>query len=73
MHKDLRKLVKAAEAQGFGTFTNRKGHLVFTVDGQIVAIFSGTPSDHRSWTNSMARLRRAGFDGTLDHKGRPKG
>ena len=57
MDKDLRKVVKELEAQGF----TAKGHITVTRDGRVVAVFSGTPSDWRSMRNALARLRHAGF------------
>ena len=61
MNKDLRKLTKALEDQGFSVRVSKRGHiLVFNAEG-LVATFSGTPSDWRSLKNSMAALRRAGF------------
>ena len=61
MNKDLKKLTKALEDQGFSFRVSKRGHiLVFNADG-LVATFSGTPSDWRSLKNSMAALRRAGF------------
>lgn len=61
MHKDLRKIVKALEAQGFETNLTKKGHVQVRRDGRVVAVFGGTPSDSRSWANSLADARRAGF------------
>lgn len=61
MDKDLRKIVKALEAQGFEVETTSKGHLVVSRDGALVATFSGTASDWRSIRNTLARLKRAGF------------
>ena len=61
MDKDLRKVVKALEAQGFDVRTTRSGHLVVTRDGALVATFSGTASDWRSIRNGLAPLKRAGF------------
>lgn len=61
MNKNLKKLTKALEDQGFSVRVSKRGHiLVFNSDG-LVATFSGTPSDWRSLKNSMAALRRAGF------------
>lgn len=61
MNKNLKKLTKALEDQGFSVRVSKRGHiLVFNADG-LVATFSGTPSDWRSLKNSMAALRRAGF------------
>jgi biotin operon repressor len=57
MDKDLRKIVKALEAQGFEVETTSKGHIVVTRDGVLIA----TASDWRSIRNGLAPLRRAGF------------
>lgn len=61
MDKDLRKITKALQAQGFDVEVTKRGHVVVTRDGDLVATFSGTPSDWRSLRNTLARLRRAGF------------
>lgn len=61
MDKDLRKVVKALEDQGFETAMTSKGHVIVLLDGRRVATFSGTPSDGRSWKNALADARRAGF------------
>lgn len=61
MHKELRKIQKALEDQGFVTYVTKKGHLVAVRNGRKVATFSGTPSDVRSLANSIASARRAGF------------
>lgn len=62
MDKDTRKVLKKAQAQGFRVERTKKGHHeVRDQAGNRVATFSGTASDWRSWKNSMADLRRAGF------------
>lgn len=62
MGNDLRKLLKAAEAQGFTVERTRKGHwLVRNAEGLAVATLAGTASDHRSWRNALAVLKRAGL------------
>lgn len=61
MDKDLRKIVKALEAQGFEVTVTRRGHVIVTRDGEVISTFSGTASDWRSIRNSLAPLRRAGF------------
>lgn len=48
MDKDLRKIVKALEDQGFEVTVTKRGHVVVTRDGQMIATFSGTASDWRS-------------------------
>jgi len=62
MHKDLKKIAKALEAQGFTTEETKRGHLMVFRDGRLVATFSGTPSDWRSMKNSLADAKRAGFE-----------
>lgn len=61
MKKELARVVKALHAQGFTTTTTRAGHVRVFKDGRQVSTFSGTPSDNRSWQNSIAAARRAGF------------
>lgn len=61
MDKDLRKIVKALEAQDFEVVTTRNGHLMVYREGRWVGTFAGTPSDRRGILNTLARLRRAGF------------
>lgn len=61
MHKDLKKIAKALIEQDFEVTTTSRGHLVVFRDGNLVATFSGTPSDGRSWKNSLAKCKRAGF------------
>lgn len=61
MDKDTKKVIKAAEKQGFEVQITAKGHAVFSLGGMPVATASGTASDHRAIKNLIAQLRRAGF------------
>jgi hypothetical protein len=61
MNKDLRKIVKALEAQGFEVDVTSRNHVVVSRNGELIATFSGTASDWRSIRNSLAPLKRAGF------------
>ena len=62
MDKDTKRLMKELARQGFSIRTTKKGHsMVFGPDGKSVTTFAGTPSDRRSWLNSLAPLKRAGF------------
>lgn len=61
MDKELKALVKALEQQGFTTRRTTKGHVMVSLNGRVITVFAGTPSDHRSWRNSLAPLKRAGF------------
>ncbi len=62
MHKDLKKIVKALEDQGFECVITKRGHLLVLSNGRKVATFSGTASDWRSMKNGIADAKRAGFD-----------
>lgn len=61
MNKDLRKVLRALEHQGFTLTTLNSGHIEVRKEGQRVTTFAGTASDHRSMRNSIAYARRAGF------------
>lgn len=66
MNKDYAQLVKKAKKQGwtvvYGKGQGAKGHprLVPPDGGQFIVI-PLTPSDHRSFLNTRAELRRAGL------------
>jgi len=62
MDKDTKRLIKEAERQGFTVQRTKRGHLQFRRDGRVVATAAGTASDHRSWKNTIADLRRAGLE-----------
>lgn len=62
MDKDTRKLLKAAEAQGFSWDVTANGHpRVFDRNGDFVTTLSGTPGDVRGFRNAVAKMRRAGL------------
>lgn len=61
MDKDLRKIVKALQQQGFDVEVTTKQHVMVYRDGRLVVTFSGTASDWRSMRNGIAKARRAGF------------
>ena len=61
MKKEVRDLTKALEKQGFEVTPSKSGHLIVRLDGRRIATLAGTPSDHRTWLNDLAALRRAGF------------
>ena len=60
--KDIRKLCRQLRDQGFTIRATRRGHLLVELEGVVVAGIAGTPSDPRSLKNSIAALRRAGFE-----------
>jgi hypothetical protein len=61
MDKNARKILAAAEKQGFTWKLSSKGHPQVYRDGAWVAAYSGTPGDQRALRNFLAQLRRAGF------------
>jgi hypothetical protein len=61
MRKELRKLIKALEDQGFDITVTTKQHYMVWLDGEFVTTLPGTPSDWRSLKNSIAAARRFGF------------
>lgn len=63
--KDLRKLLKKAEAQGFTVKEKKKGVLVLGPDGTFTQTIHFTNSDHRALANIVAQLRKGGFDPDL--------
>lgn len=66
MDKEMRKLIKALEDQGFEIRITKKGHVTVGKDGVLIATLAGTASDWRSGRNALARLKRAGFRQTGD-------
>ena len=62
MDKELKRILQAAEDQGFEVdWTPKNGHPTVYREGRKVTTFAGTPSDSRSFANSLAPLKRAGF------------
>ena len=61
MDKDLKRLLKELDRQGFDVRTSGKGYPLIYRDGAFVTKLAQTPSDWRSWKNGIAALRRAGF------------
>lgn len=64
MNKEVKALLKDLDAAGWPTKRTSKGHhMVFHPEtGRKVTTLAGTPSDPRSLKNSLADLKRAGFD-----------
>jgi hypothetical protein len=61
MHKELKAIDRELRKQGFDTWIQKNGHMAVYLDGRRVTVFSSTPSDFRSWKNSLAACKRAGF------------
>lgn len=61
-NKDLSKLLKDLEAQGFRVERRKKGWMVYPPDTTKPAVvIHETLSDIRSWKNQMAQLKRSGY------------
>ncbi|RKS10026.1 hypothetical protein DFP74_5772 [Nocardiopsis sp. Huas11] len=58
---ELRKAAEKARADGWEVIAQR-GHMVWTTPCGRRLQTSGTPSDHRTVKNELARLRRAGLE-----------
>ena len=61
MKKELKKIVRSLEEQGFDCEVLPGGHVGVRKDGRRVTTFAGSPSDHRSWKNSRMHAKRAGW------------
>jgi DUF1009 family protein len=61
--KDLKRLIKALEDQGFEVVIPKKGnqHPRVFLNGQWVTNLATTPSDWRGFRNAIAAARRFGF------------
>lgn len=61
-NKEIRRLIKDAEKwPGWRVVPVKGGWNLFPPDKTMPPInVHKTPSDHRAWKNTMARLRRAG-------------
>jgi len=61
--KDFKKVVKAAEEQGWTAKKTKKGHWqLYAPDGKNIVHAAGTPSDHRSLENVLSQMRKCGFE-----------
>lgn len=61
MDKDIKRLIRALEDQGFDVTRTKSRHFRVTLNGQYVTTFAGTPSDWRGLKNALAAAERAGF------------
>jgi len=60
--RELRSLFRACEDQGFSVERTRRGHWrVRDETGKAVTTIASQGSDHRSWLNGLAPLKRAGL------------
>ena len=60
--KDTKELLKEAEGQGWRIEKTKGGHWrVFSPDGAGIVYVASTPSDHRGFKNTIAKMRQYGF------------
>lgn len=62
MRKDTKKLIRNLERQGWRV--EQRGSLIqaYSPDGATLISFHSTESDHRAMRNTIARLRKGGYD-----------
>jgi hypothetical protein len=61
--KDVAKLLKEAERQGWRIEDRGRRYLCFSPDGSTVVTVSKTPSVQKALVNILSDLRKGGFDG----------
>ncbi|WP_032380933.1 hypothetical protein [Rhodococcoides fascians] len=61
MNKDLRKLLKDLERQGFTWRATKNGHVQVYMGTDRVTTFAGSASDWRSIRNGIAACKRFGY------------
>lgn len=60
-HKEVKKLVKEAEEQGWRVKETTNGYLLYDPSGQHLETLHKTPRDPKGLRHSAARMRRYGF------------
>jgi hypothetical protein len=61
MDKDLAKIIRALEAQGFTWTITKSQHIVVRKDDVFVTALGGNRKDWRGYRNAIAEARRFGF------------
>lgn len=62
MKREVRELVREAKRQGWRVEQLKSGHIrLYAPDGKHIVHVSGTPSDRRTLANTIADMRRYGF------------
>ncbi len=63
MRKDLKRILKAAERQGWRVELQKSGHYkLYAPDGENVVATGSTPGAASALRNLLARMRRYGFE-----------
>ena len=64
MHKELKKLIRTLEDQGWRLTEKKSGYTAYPPDkAKGPVMIHKTPSDHRAWANMLSELRRSGYQG----------
>lgn len=62
--KDLLGLIREAHRQGWRVKLSGGSHYkLYAPDRKSVVVIAGSASDERAYANTLARMRRAGFNG----------
>lgn len=63
MKKEWKKLLRTLEAEGWTMKPTKKGYMLYPPDKTKDPVtVHKTYSDRRAWANTIADLRRSGFD-----------
>lgn len=57
--KEAREVLKIAKSLGFAIRKTESGHYQMTKPGCVAVSMAKTPSDHRAYLNTIAKLRRS--------------
>jgi hypothetical protein len=60
--KEVREVVRAAQRQGWRVVEKKKGWALYDPSGEHMEMLHKTPSDRRGLMNSVARMKRYGFE-----------
>jgi hypothetical protein len=61
-NKEYPKVRREAERQGWHIRPTRRGEMLLAPDGVTSVQWHHTPSDHRALNNTVAKMRKAGFE-----------
>lgn len=64
--KDLKKLMRRIEEAGWRVEDRGKSWACYSPDGETIVFVHKTPSDHRVMRNTLADLKRGGYDPDAD-------
>lgn len=59
--KEINKLIREAQKQGWRVKDKKKGYMLLAPDGEHSVMVHKTPSDHRWLDNTVTLMRQYGF------------